>query len=237
MLHAKPKILCTGPADLSMLNRMDLQLVDIDIISFTSISITLPTETREEIEKLTHEKANVVFTSSNALHAIAGFVAGKKVEWTIFCLDKSTYELAGKIFGSQAISETASNASALANKIVARRLISSVYFFCGNLRRNDLPEILKTQNIKVNEITVYETVLTPKKIATQYDAILFFSPGAAESFFTNNCISLHTSVFVLGDTTAGAVRRYTNNLIVTAEEPGKIELINKAIKNLVSPLA
>jgi uroporphyrinogen-III synthase len=97
--------------------------------------------------------------------------------------------------------------------------------------------MLKATNIDVKEITVYQTALTPKKIDKEYDAILFFSPSAAESFFKSNRLPAQTSVFVIGSTTADTVRRYTNNLPVSADKPNKIELINKAIKRLVSPLA
>ncbi len=237
MQHAKPTILCTGPVDLSAIDNNQRQQVDIDVSLFTTVSTSLPDQTRVEIQKLIDKKANVVFTSSNALHAIAGLVSGKKPGWTVFCLGNSTYELAKKIFGEMAIHETASNAAALAHRIIAGKKTNSVVFFCGNMRRDDLPAILKSENIEVTEITVYETTLTPKKLNKEYDAVLFFSPAAAESFFTNNVISPQTSLFAIGATTADAARRHTNNLIICADEPGKTELINKAINSLVSPLA
>ena len=237
MQPTKPTILCTGPVDLSMLHPSDRESVVIDMANFTSISTTIPVATQQEIKKLASEKATVVFTSGNALRSISGLLAGYKLDWTIFCLGQSTYELAKNIFGEKVIRQTASSAAELAHAIINEKNITRVSFFCGNLRRDDLPRLLRAENIEVKEITVYQTMLTPRKIEKKYDAILFFSPGAAESFFSNNRLPLQTVVFVIGSTTAGTVSRYTNNLVVTAAEPDKLELINKAIKSLVSPLA
>ena len=61
-------------------------------------------------------------------------------------------------------------------------------FFSGNLRRDVLPTILKENKITFNEIEVYETNLTPKKISSKFDGILFFSPSAVESYLKLNTI-------------------------------------------------
>jgi uroporphyrinogen-III synthase len=37
------------------------------------------------------------------------------------------------------------------------------YFFSGNLRKETLPEALKTEGIAFNEIEVYQTTLAPLK--------------------------------------------------------------------------
>ena len=85
---------------------------------------------------------------------------------------------------------------ALAEKIIPEINDREVIFFCGNLRRNDLPDALRQKGITVREITVYQTSLTPVTIEKEYDAVLFFSPSAAESFFSKNSLPAKTVLFV-----------------------------------------
>jgi uroporphyrinogen-III synthase len=49
------------------------------------------------------------------------------------------------------------------------------YTFSGNLRKETLPEALKTEGIAFNEIEVYQTTLAPFKISDQekFDGIMF----------------------------------------------------------------
>ena len=59
----------------------------------------------------------------------------------------------------------------------------SVTFFCGNQRRDTLPDKVRAAGIKVEELVVYETVELPLKVTDHYDAILFYSPSGVRSFF------------------------------------------------------
>jgi uroporphyrinogen-III synthase len=89
-------------------------------------------------------------------------------------------------------------------------------FFSGNLRRDTLPEALKINNIIFNEIQVYQTQLTPKKITQPLDGIIFFSPSGVESYSKLNTIKKETC-FCIGTTTAEALN--PKNDIVIAENP------------------
>ena len=81
-------------------------------------------------------------------------------------------------------------------------IISLIYgkesytFFSGNLRRDVLPNTLKENGITCNEIEVYETNITSKKIKEKLDGILIFSPSAVESSFKLNTCLLYTSRWV-----------------------------------------
>jgi uroporphyrinogen-III synthase len=105
-----------------------------------------------------------------------------------------------------------------------------VIFFCGNLRRNELPDALRTKGIEVKEVIVYKTSLVPVSINKRYDAVLFFSPSAAESFFSKNSVPRNTALFVMGETTAVSIKKYSTNPIITGDEPDKNKLISQAIK-------
>jgi len=230
MLSVKPTILCTGPVDDSVVGIPEYKDADIDIIPFTRISNALPENTEKQVEEILATTAVVVFTSNNAVKSVSAYLKNSEPNWTIFCIGNTTYDLAKKYFGDSHIRQTASTAGALAEKIIPEIYSQEVIFFCGNLRRNDLPDALRQKGIIVREITVYQTSLTPVTVEREYDAVLFFSPSAAESFFTKNILPAKTVLFVMGHTTAVAIRKYSTNKIITGDEPDKNKLISKAVR-------
>jgi uroporphyrinogen-III synthase len=90
-----------------------------------------------------------------------------------------------------------------------------------------LPDALAKAKISFNEIEVYETRLTPHKINTTVDGILFFSPSGAESYLKENELNNETC-FCIGTTTAEALTGITTN-IVTANKPTVENVIVQAI--------
>ncbi|HEX9150948.1 MAG TPA: uroporphyrinogen-III synthase, partial [Flavobacterium sp.] len=83
---------------------------------------------------------------------------------------------------------------------------------------------------EVNEIVVYQTIAVPFKVEKKYHGILFFSPSAVESFFSNNKVTGQTVLFAIGKTTAMALKKYCNNKIITSDEPGKENLVRKMME-------
>ena len=84
-----------------------------------------------------------------------------------------------------------------------------------------MPNILKEAGIKVHEVVVYETIETPIVATVDFDAILFFSPSAVQSFFSVNQIKKTTVCFAIGRTTASSIADFTDNKIVVSESPGQ----------------
>lgn len=230
MQSAKPIILCTGPVEESLLLSAEYKDADIDVIPFTSISTELPESTERQIKDILAKKMVVIFTSGNAVKSVAGYMKTPPKEWTIFCIGNTTYSLAKKYFGEENIKETASTAAKLAEKIMPAINEKEVIFFCGNLRRSELPDALRKKGIEVKEVIVYKTSLVPVSINKRYDAVLFFSPSAAESFFSKNSVPRNTALFVMGETTAVSIKKYSTNQIITGDEPDKNKLISQAIK-------
>jgi uroporphyrinogen-III synthase len=230
MQSTKPAILCTGPIDESIINSPGYTDADIDVIPFTTISMELPESTQRQIKDILTRKTVVIFTSSNAVRAVAAFMKEQPAGWTIFCIGNTTFSLAKKHFGEENIKDTASTASKLAEKIIPVITAAEVIFFCGNLRRSELPEALLKKGIAVKEIIVYKTSLDPVSINKKYDAVLFFSPSAAESFFSRNSVPRNTALFVMGETTAESIKKFSTNKIITGDEPDKNKLISQAIR-------
>ena len=225
----KPAILCTGPVEESLLLSPEYKDADIDVIPFTAISTELPESTQRQIKDILTKKMLVIFTSGNAVRSVGSYMKKPPAEWTIFCIGNTTFNLAKKYFGEENIKETASTASKLAEKIPVINE-KEVIFFCGNLRRSELPDALRKKGIEVKEIIVYKTSLVPVSINKRYDAVLFFSPSAAESFFSRNSVPRNTALFVLGETTAESIQKYSTNKIITGDEPDKNKLISQAIR-------
>src|SRR5690606_5528143 len=90
----------------------------------------------------------------------------------------------------------------------------SFSFFCGNLRRDVLPDFFKQNQIKFEEIQVYDNKLTPHKITEPVDAILFFSPSGVMSFLKENNLE-NQLCFCIGKTTAEALQPYTDKIILS----------------------
>ena len=119
-------------------------------------------------------------------------------------------------------------ASDLAEIITLIYSNESYTFFSGNLRKETLPKALKEAKIKFNEIQVYETTLTPQKIKTTVDGILFFSPSAVESYLKDNKIKAEIC-FCIGNTTAESLEKVTKNIIV-ADQPSVENVIEDVIE-------
>jgi len=201
--------------------------VQIDIVSFIDTSPAQTTGLKDEVSKIIKQPTAVVFTSMNAVSSVAAYINGDKPDWNIFCIGNTTRQLAARYFGEQSINTVGNNATDLADKMIASKQIKQVVFFCGDQRREELPGKLRQNGIAVQEVIVYHTISTPHKIDKAYDGILFYSPSAVQSFFYANAVPASTVLFAIGQTTADAIKSFTDNLIIESERPGKDELVKK----------
>jgi uroporphyrinogen-III synthase len=160
---------------------------------------------------------------------VAAYLTDEQPNWQIYCIGVTTQELVKKYFGADTVVGVADNASALAQKIVSDSIADEVIFFCGNQRREDLGSILREADIGITEVVVYETIALPHVLQHAYDAILFFSPSAVDSFFSINQLKNEPLFFAIGSTTAAAIQQYTNGEIIIAAQPGKDALMQQAI--------
>nr|WP_315223482.1 uroporphyrinogen-III synthase [uncultured Flavobacterium sp.] len=169
---------------------------------------------------------NLIFTSQNAVLSV---LSNPKVEElktkNVFCVGLKTKILLSEN-GFNVVAYTG-YASDLAEIITLIYRNESYTFFSGNMRRETLPKALKEADIKLNEIQVYETTLTPQKIKTTVDAILFFSPSGVESYLKDNSIKKE-KCFCIGETTAVALEKITKNIII-ADQPTVEDVIEDVI--------
>ncbi|MCL9804033.1 uroporphyrinogen-III synthase [Flavobacterium amniphilum] len=169
----------------------------------------------------------LIFTSQNAVKALLEHPEAEKIKSkTVFCVGIKTKALLED--NGFKVEAYAGYAEDLAQIIALVYSDNQYTFFSGNLRRDTLPDILTEAGIALNEIQVYETVLTPKKIDSKADGILFFSPSAVESYTQKNKIDKETA-FCIGETTASAAADLGYKNIVIANQPTVENTIIQAI--------
>ncbi|PRZ26195.1 uroporphyrinogen-III synthase [Flavobacterium granuli] len=195
--------------------KANFDLTEVDFIS-----------TQHSHFELNEINENLIFTSQNAVLSVLDhpdFEALKSKN--VFCVGLKTKILLSEA-GFNVIAYTG-YAADLAEIITLIYASESYTFFSGNLRRETLPVALKEAGVKFNEIEVYQTTLTPQKIKTPVDAILFFSPSGIESYLKDNTIKKEMC-FCIGETTASALEKVTKNIII-ADQPTIEDVIEDVI--------
>ena len=170
---------------------------------------------------------NLIFTSQNAAQSVLLHPKCEELKSkNVFCVGMKTKALLEENGFNVAV--YVDYASDLAEIITLIYSKESYTFFSGNLRKETLPKALKEAKINFNEIQVYETTLTPQKIKTAVDGILFFSPSGIESYLKENKIK-NEICFCIGETTAEALEKTTRNIIV-ADQPSVENVIEDVIE-------
>lgn len=203
--------------------KQELLNANINVIEEDFISVKTLRETKQS-----HLHNNLIFTSQNAVQAVLerddlDILKSKNV----FSIGMKTKDLLTEN-GFNVIVYTG-YAADLAEIISLIYNKESFTFFSGNLRRDVLPNTLKENQIEFNEIEVYETNLTPKKITNKLEGILFFSPSAVESYLKLNTIKEETC-FCIGETTAEILENKKVKTSVIADKPSIENVIAEVIE-------
>ena len=189
-----------------------LSLIEYHAITTKIIDFTLP---QKKIK-------NVIFTSKNAVNALLGKI---EIE-NCFCVGEKTAALLSK--NGFHVQEIADYGAELAEILIEKYKWEKFTFFCGNKRKDDIPNGLAKNEIPFKEIQVYKTSLNPKEFQQDFDAILFFSPSGVQSFISQNEL-IDTTAFCIGTTTAAEAEKHTNNIII-ATRPSIENVIVQAVK-------
>ena len=185
-------------------------------------------ETKIKNFELSKVNDNLIFTSQNAVQSVLQHSKCNELKSkNVFSVGMKTKDL---------LTENGFNVIAYTGYAVdLAEIISLIYgkesytFFSGNLRRDVLPNTLKENGITFNEIEVYETNITSKKIKEKLDGILFFSPSGVESYFRLNTIK-EEMCFCIGETTAEAIENKKIKNIIIADKPTVENVIDEVIE-------
>lgn len=206
---------------LSSIQKQELEKANFNVIEADFI------HTENQSFELNEINDNLIITSQNAAQSLLLNPECEKLKVkNVFCVGLKTKILLSEN-GFNVIAYTG-YAADLAEIITLIYSKESYTFFSGNLRKETLPKALKDAKIKFNEIQVYETSLTPHKIKTAVDAILFFSPSGVESYLKENKIK-NEVCFCIGTTTAEALEKTTKNIIIAAQ-PSVEDVIEDCIE-------
>jgi len=204
-----------SPTQRETLENANFSVIEADFIA-----------TKNQNFELIEINSNLIFTSQNAAQSVLLHPKCQELKSkNVFCVGIKTKALLEENgFNVIVYVDYAADLAEIITLIYANE---SYTFFSGNLRKETLPKALKEAKIKFNEIQVYETSLTPKKVKEAVEAILFFSPSGVESYLKENTIKKELC-FCIGETTAAALPNTVKNTIV-ANQPSIEEVIEDAI--------
>jgi uroporphyrinogen-III synthase len=104
---------------------------------------------------------------------------------------------------------------------------TEVTYFCSESRLEELPTILEKNQITVNEIEAYKTVLDGVIIDSKIEGIMFYSPSTVQSYIQKN--KADKIAYCIGETTATEAKKHFKEVrvakIPTVESV--IELVNE----------
>ncbi len=170
---------------------------------------------------------NIIFTSQNAVQSVLNSYSSSELNYDhIYCVGRRTKSLIEKSIGK--VTHIENSAGKLAKYLVKNIDEKYVTFFCGDNRRDELPDILKNNNFDVNEIESYKTILTPNKLGDHYYGILFYSPTGIKSYLLENTASNEVA-FCIGDTTANLAKKHFKNVVVSSSPT--VDSIIKSVNN------
>ncbi|WP_343701956.1 uroporphyrinogen-III synthase [Chitinophaga sp.] len=240
MPNAKYTILSTKALPPDLVEEAAGHGIAVEDRAFIDVTTAITEEIEHRIMSSIWKCNVVVFTSRHAVGAVSNvlrsFVGEHRLlfpgsplqDVQVYCLQGATRQAVEENIPGVLIAGTAANATALAQRIIEDQ-VPAVTFFCGNMRRGELPDILRAHHIDVQEIVVYNTTETPAVVEKEYDGILFTSPSGVRSFFSVNTPPRHTVCFAIGETTAAALRDVTDNRVITSIEPSADALLGTAI--------
>ena len=201
------KILFTRPIDETSRKVLYEAQLDFTETSFLRYTPSVSDEVLKAIRAGLSQ--HLVFTSQNAVRIFFQTLDNQRLKLPqstqCYAISGSTKTMLQKF--NHAPTLTADSAKQLARVILKKGGIQDVTFVCGNLRLPDLPNILIKNGVQVQDLVVYRTEWTPLSIRTPYDAIVFFSTSAVDSFLINNKLTSDMLFFTLRKTTATYLKK------------------------------
>ena len=204
-------------ADLKqMASEKNIIISDFDFLNYEYI------QSQDIINLLSDNTAPLIFSSQHAVKAILQLLTKNNLQLkskSCYTIEGVTENLALK--NGFTILGSAKDSNLLANKIIEQKR-DRLIFCCGNIRLNNLKDILIKNKIELLELEVYKKTLTPHKLHNNFDGIMFFSPSQIDSFLKTNSLSIDTPSFCIGNTTANYLKSKNHlNFIISKNQSVK----------------
>lgn len=183
---------------------------------------------------LKEEALSWVVTSKHAAHWLKNYYTqiGFYPNDTIFCLSQKQRDVLSGISQEILISNE-KNANSLVQLVNEKRIGKSVIYLKGSKSLNILQTEIDSVNIQLFETEVYRNLPVIQKLNAHFDAYLFFSPSAIESFIAaGNTIPGSAQIFTIGKTTANKAKQFFMNQVFESPIQEEISFIAFAAKQL-----
>ncbi len=220
--------------------------IQIDFRQFIQVDPVDGKEFRKQKVNILDHTA-IIFTSRNAVDHFFRIALENKVEvpsdMKYFCVSEQTANYLQKyiVIRKRKIFTGERTASDLFD-VIKKHKDEKYLYPCSNIRKDDIPNFLKTNGYKFNEAVIYKTVAADLSDLAdiKYDIIAFFSPSGIQSLLDNfpDFKQEKTRIAAFGPTTAKAVKDANMILDIQAPLPnapsmtGAIELYIKKANNL-----
>ncbi|HEX3933701.1 MAG TPA: uroporphyrinogen-III synthase, partial [Puia sp.] len=162
-------VLSTRPLSGVLIEEAAAKGVMIDVVPFIDTTQLKDETLTKHLGELIKRPMIAIFTSVNAVTAIEG---EERPHWKIFSIGEATRRAVSERFGEHTIAGMANSAKELAETIIRSQpgleAPMELWFFCGDRRREELPDRLKAAGWQVHEVIVYQTILTPHRIDKTY---------------------------------------------------------------------
>ncbi len=186
--------------------------------------------------QLIHQRAAVpllaVFTSPDAVRAVANILNGQAVPWQIATLDKTTYYAVQDAFPSNKILLAVPTEAALVEGLEQADVpAGGISYFCGNKYSDRVPALCREKGITLEVIMVYQVSVKAAPVTGYYNGILFFNESAVDSFFVFNEFPNNTVAFCLTERIAAVLSSRLSQpaVIVQAAEPTESSLLESVL--------
>lgn len=220
--------------------------LQVDFRPFIQVeSVPVKEFRKQKIDILKHTA--VIFTSRNAVDNFFRICKEMKLEvpadMKYFCISEQTaYYLQKYIVIRKRKIFTGYRTASELIEILKKHKNEKYLFPCSDIRKDDIPDFLETNNYNFSEAVMYRTVASDLSDLEDvyYDIIAFFSPSGINSLLVNfpDFEQNKTRIAAFGPTTSKAVK--DAGLILDIEAPlpnapsmtGALELYIKKANNL-----
>lgn len=218
-------ILATRNITQALIDAAVIRGFHIDCMPFIATAPVAEAAIAQQIRDYAQQRLTTIFTSVQAVNATFRYITVVP-DWTAFAIAGATSTCLSRYLGVDAILGAAIDARRLAPMILAQKHIDNIVFFCGNRRSSVIPDALSRQQIRLEELVVYTTTETPQVLNKRYDAYLFFSPSAVQSFFKLHKIPVNSPAVAIGASTADCLRQFGVATVLTADFPDQEHVLD-----------
>jgi uroporphyrinogen-III synthase len=199
--------------------------IKVDFRSFIEVKGVAYKEFRKQKINILEHTA-IIFTSRNAIDHFFRICKEAKIEtpsdMKYFCITEQTANYLQKYIVIRKRKVFTGTKTALdLLEVIKKHKTENFLFPCSNKRQKDLPDYMGTNDFKITEAVMYETVSSDLSDLENvfYDVLAFYSPSGITSLMENfpGFKQNNTRIAAFGPTTAQAVK--DANLILDIQAP------------------